>query len=158
SFSKDGLNVQLVSNTDTNRAKVIRNAAKTYRMDYLDRHIIRYLTQNVGKYMAGKADFFQFDTMRLRRLFQVELKERDILQPFVFKLNEEDNTLNRNSIPDTLARKYTVITKAFPTYKGEEGQAYIRAMFTYPSGYLFSKTKYLLLGSVVLIIIVSMSS
>jgi signal transduction histidine kinase len=158
SFSKDGLGFQLSSNTDINRAKVIQVAAKTYRIDYLDKHIIRYLTQNLGKYMGVKADFYRFDTSRLRTLFQLELKEREITQSFEFQLNEEAATFNRNSFPDSLTKKYTVITKAFPTYRGKEGQSYARAMFTYPSGYLMSRTKYLLLGSIVLIIVVSISS
>ncbi|HEY5968845.1 MAG TPA: HAMP domain-containing sensor histidine kinase, partial [Chitinophagaceae bacterium] len=158
SFSKDGLNFQLFSNSDTNRLKVIRAVARTYRMDFLDRHVIRYLTQNQGKYISRQTDFFRLDTVSLRKLFRIELKKRDITQPFVFNLYEEDNSLNPKRFPDSLAKKFTVITKAFPTYRGKKDESYVQAMFTDPFGYLFFKTKYLLIGSVVLIIIVSVSS
>jgi two-component system, OmpR family, phosphate regulon sensor histidine kinase PhoR len=158
SFSKHGLDVQLLSNSDGNRAKVIRAATRTYRMDFLDRHVIRYLTQNQGKFISENAELYKFDTSRLRPYYRVELKKRDITQSFVFRLNAEDNTLNLNSFPDSLTKNYKVITKAFPTYTGEKNMSYVRAMFTEPTGYLFSRTKYLLLGSVVLIIIVSISS
>lgn len=156
SFSKDGLDFQLSSNSDNNRSKVIRAAAQTYRIDFLDRHIIRYFTQNQGKYISEKANSFRIDTARLRTLFRLELKKRDIIQSFVFNFNKED-TLSLNSW-DSLAKKYTVITNAFPTYEHKKELNYISAMFTSPKGYQFSKTKYLLLGSLVLIIIVSISS
>ena len=145
------------SNRDTNRLKVARVAAKLYREQDLDRHIIYYKPQNLGKYIGAKADSLSFDTARLRPILKQYLAERDIAERFVFKVTDEDSSFNQNIFPDSVTTKYAVITKSFPTYRNAKDYRYVRAMFPTISGYLYAKNKLLLAGSIILILVVATS-
>ncbi|MGB4772588.1 MAG: HAMP domain-containing sensor histidine kinase [Chitinophagaceae bacterium] len=152
SFSQKDLNFPIVSQLDSNKAKVAKVAAKLDREEDLDHHIIFYRTQNLGRFLHGKADMFSFDTSRLRPILQAELRQRYIQESFVFSLKDSDNTLNGNAFPDSLTSKYPVITKALPTFKNTKGSNFVRAYFLSPSNYLIRRTAGVLTGSVMLLL------
>src|SRR5829696_2588344 len=156
-FGYSEFKFSISSNSDTNRLKVARVAAKLYREQDLDRHIIYYKPQNLGKYIGAKADSLSFDTARLRPILTQYLARRGIAEQFVFKVSDQDSSFNQNKFPDSLTAKYAVITKSFPTYRPEENYHYVRAMFPTISGYLFAKNKLLLSGSIILIVVVATS-
>jgi signal transduction histidine kinase len=156
-FGYSEFNFPINSNRDTNRLKVARVAAKLYRQEDLDRHIIYYKPQNLGKYIGAKADSLNFDTARLRPILKQYLAERDITERFVFKVTNEGNAFNQNKFHDSLTSKYAFITKSFPTYRVETDYHYVQAMFPTISGYLYSKNKLLLSGSIILILVVATS-
>ena len=145
------------SNSDTNRLKVARVAAKLYREEDLDRHIIYYKPQNLGKYIGAKADSLNFDTTRLRPILKQYLGKRDITERFVFNVTSEGNAFNQSKFPDSLTARYDFITKSFPTYRNETDYHYVQAMFPTISGYLVAKNKFLLSGSIILILVVAIS-
>jgi two-component system phosphate regulon sensor histidine kinase PhoR len=147
----------ITSATDTNRLRVARLAAKLYREEDLDRHIIHYKPQNLGKYIGAKADSLSFDTARLRPILKLYLARREINEQFVFKVTDIDSSFNQNIFVDSLTTNYEVITKSFPTYKNVSNYRFVRAMFPSISGYLYAKNKLLLSGSVILILIVAAS-
>lgn len=157
SFSRKEMDFPLLSGQDSNRSKVASAAARLDREQDLDHHIIFYRTQNIGRYLTGKAGELAFDTARLRPFLKEALQQRDITEAFVFTVKDEDNTLNRNTFSDSLTSHYPVITKAFPTFKNKMGENYVRACFPSPSGYVFSKSIGLLAGSALLLIIVSIA-
>ena len=156
-FGYSEFQFQISSNTDTNRLKVARLAAKLYRQEDLDRHIIYYKPQNLGKYIGARADSLSFDTARLRPILKQYLAKKDIAERFVFKVSDEDSSFNENKFQDSLTEKYAVITKSFPTYKNLNDYRYVRAMFPTISGYLYAKNKLLLAGSIILILVVATS-
>lgn len=157
SFSRKELDFPLTSQSDTNRWKIARAVARLDREQDLNNHIIFYRTQNIGHYLTGRVEELSFDTARLRPFLQQTLAERNINEPFVFGLKDEDNMLNRNRFPDSVTRAHPIITKAFPTFKNTKGQNYVRAYFPAPTNYLLAKSAGLLLASGLLLVVVAVA-
>ena len=157
SFSRKELDFPLTSQQDANKTAVALVAARLDREEDLDHHIIFYRTQNVGRYLQDIGNELSFDTSRLRPFLKEALRLRDVSEPFVFALRHEDSTLNKTRFSDSLTNQYPVITKAFPTYKNEQGENFVRACFPSPARYLLSKTIGLVIGSAVLLVIVSLA-
>lgn len=155
SFSHKMLNFPIFSKGDTVKQLVARHYARTYREEDLERHVIYYHTQNLGKYIHKWVDNYKFDTARLRPVYFRLLAERGILEPFIFYLRDEDNTLNRNRFPERLQRSYPVITKSFPTYELTSGENFVRAMFKPPVSYLYKKMAGIVLASGLLLCVVA---
>lgn len=154
-FSIKLINQPIVSYNDSIMKQVARHYARTYREEDLERHVIYFHTQNLGKYIGERAANFNFDTARLRAIYKLLLAERGIQEPFVFYMRDEDNTLNRNRFPDSLQSRYPVITKSFPTYRIENGANYVRALFPSHKSYLLGKMAGIVITSAVLLGIVA---
>ncbi|WP_276481050.1 sensor histidine kinase [Paraflavitalea pollutisoli] len=154
SFSLKDLNAPILTQTDSVREKVARRFTRTYREEDLERHILFFRTQAIGHYIGNKAKQFSFDTARLRPIYQTLLQERGIQEPFTLMMADEDSTLNRTRFPDSLQRRYPVITKSFPTYRAENNINFVRAMFQPPVGYLLGKMTGMVIASVVLLAVV----
>ncbi|HJP63888.1 MAG TPA: HAMP domain-containing sensor histidine kinase [Mucilaginibacter sp.] len=157
SFSFDSLTSPVTQMDTAFKKKVAIRFAKTLREEDLQNHFIFYRTQNLGAFMAEQANKYAFDTVRLRPVLTRYLKERDINAPFVLSLRNTDSTVNRSNFNAELLSKYPVITKAFPTYKLQADQHFVRAMFINPFSYIISKMGLMFAGSLLLIITVAFS-
>ena len=157
SFSFDSLKSPIVTADTSFKRKVAVRFAKTLREEDLQNHFIFYRTQNLGEYMDQQAQKYSFDTARLRPVFKAYLKERNINVPFVFSLRNADSTMNKSNFNAKLSAAFPVITKAFPTYKLQANQHFVRAMFTDPFNYIVSQMGLMFAGSMVLIIVVTSS-
>lgn len=155
SFSHVSINVPIRSQQDTVKQKVAHRFARTYREEDLDKHIVFFRTQSIGKFINNKTKEFSFDTARLRPIYRRLLQEREIQEPFIFLLRDYDSTLNRNNFSDSLQSRYPVITKSFPTYTGIKDENYVRAMFPVPVSYLFGKMTGMVIASAILLGIVA---
>lgn len=154
SFSLKAVNAPIGSANDSIKEKVARSFARTYREEDLDKHIVFFRTQAIGHFVNNKAAEFAFDTARLRSIYRSLLLERGIREPFTFLLLDDDSTLNRTRFPDSLQRRYPVITKSYPTYRVEPGVNYVRALFRAPVNYLLGKMAGMAIASAILLAIV----
>ena len=157
SFSFDSLKSPIVASNNSFKRKVAVRFAKTLREEDLNNHFIFYRTQNLGEYMDQQNKKYSFDTTRLRPVFKAYLKERNINVPFVFSLRNNDSTMNKSNFNAKLITAFPVITKAFPTYKLQADQHFVRAMFTDPFSYIISKMGLMFAGSIILIMVVTFS-
>jgi signal transduction histidine kinase len=155
SFSMKLLNLPVVAGNDSVKRLVARDYAREYRDEDLERHIIFFHTQNLGAYMSDQAERYRFDTSRLRPVYARLLAQRGIRESFAFYMRDDDNTMNRNVFPDSLRRRYPVITKAFPTYRVYPGENYVRALFPSSTSYLYSKMTGIVVTSALLLFIVA---
>jgi two-component system, OmpR family, phosphate regulon sensor histidine kinase PhoR len=153
-FSLKQINQPITSQQDAVKAAIAKHYARTYREEDLEKHIIYYNTQNLGKFIDTKTVSFNFDTARLGHYLAQYLRERDIHESFQFYLSDADSTLNKSNFPDSLHKPFPIITKAFPTYLVEKNRNYVRALFPLPARYLFHKMIWMLAGSLLLIGIV----
>ncbi|MDF2190486.1 ATP-binding protein [Paraflavitalea sp. CAU 1676] len=154
SFSLKQVNEPILSQSDSVKELVARRFTKTYREEDLERHIVFFRTQAIGHYIDNKAREFGFDTARLRPIYLELLAERDIREPFLFLMADEDSTLNRSRFPDSLRLRYPIITKSFPTYRAETDVNYVRALFRPPFNYLLGKMIGMVIASLILLTIV----
>lgn len=154
SFSLKQVNQPILSQTDSTKEKVARRFTQTYREEDLERHVVFFRTQAIGHYINNKTREFGFDTARLRPIYRELLAERDIREPFLFLMADEDSTLNRSRFPDSLQRRYPIITKSFPTYRAATDVNYVRALFRPPVNYLLGKMTGMVIASLVLLTIV----
>ena len=157
SFSHKLINLPIVTPLDSVGRQVARQYVHTYREEDLDRHVIYYDTQNLGKYMGIQAENYAFDTARLRPVYTRCLEERGIREPFAFYLRDEDSTVNRSRFPDSLQKAYAVITKSFPTYKVARNENYVRALFRTPQRYLAGKMTGMVIASAMLLCVVGLA-
>jgi signal transduction histidine kinase len=156
-FSHKLLNAPILTAQDTVKQQVAHHYARTYREEDLERHAVYFRTQDIGKFVSTKAEMYSFDTNRLRPVYAQLLAERGIQEPFTFYLRNEDSTLNRSRFPDSLQKRYGVITKSFPTYKVEPNKNFVRAMFTTSTGYVTGKLTDIIIASAILVIVVALS-
>lgn len=152
-FSFKGFTFPLTSQTDTNRSKVARQVAKNFRKEDLDRHIIFYKTQALGRFLNKEAEKNAFDTSRLRPIFEKYLKEREIKEEFYFFMQDEVKAAN-DTMPFRITGDAQIVTKAFPTYRNIPDQNFVRAVFISRAGYLLAKSLQLLMASAALLLIV----
>ncbi|MBO9566699.1 MAG: hypothetical protein J7621_28255 [Niastella sp.] len=154
SFSTIHINKPILSSHDTVRDEVAHYFAAMYRKEDLERNIVFFRTQNLGRHITQYVNVYAFDTLRLRPVFKQLLEEKNIQEPFVFYMRAEDSTLNRNRFPDSLQNIYPVITKSYPTYSMKKGAGFVRAMFHKPVRYMWSKMTGIVIASFVLLAIV----
>lgn len=154
SFSTIHINKPIHSATDTTRNEVARHFAAMYRKEDLERNIVFFRTQSLGRHITQYVNDYTFDTLRLRPVFQRLLEEKNIHEPFVCYLRADDSTLNRSQFPDSLQNIYPVITKSYPTYSYKKEAAYVRAMFRKPVHYMRGKMTGIVIASFVLLAIV----
>jgi two-component system phosphate regulon sensor histidine kinase PhoR len=127
------------------------------RSEDLENHIVYYHTQNLGKYAVDNIQKYSFDTARLRPVLTQYLAERQIKVPFRFYVRNSDSTLNQSRFKPQLTQQYPIITKAYPTYKQDSDEQFVRTMFTNPFTYIISQMGIVLAGSIFLIGVVSFS-
>lgn len=154
SFSTIHINKPILSSRDTVRDEVARYFAAMYRREDLERNIVFFRTQNLGRHITQYVNDYAFDTTRLRPIYQRLLAEKGIQEPFVFYMRADDSTLNRSRFPDSLQNLFPVITKSFNTYSTKKEAAYVRAMFHKPVNYLLGKMTGMIIASGVLLCIV----
>lgn len=155
SFSTIHINKPIQSATDTARDEVARYFAAMYRKEDLEKNIVFFRTQSLGRHITQYVNDYTFDTLRLRPIYQRLLEEKNIQEPFVFYMRGEDSTLNRSRFPDSLQNIYPVITKSYPTYTIKKEAAYVRAMFHKPVNYMLGKMTGIVIASFVLLGIVA---
>lgn len=157
SFYNKKLNKALLPGDSLLKKEIAESFAQAMRSEDLENHIVYYRTQNLGKYAVDNVEKYNFDTARLRPVLLHYLAERQIKVPFKFYLRESDSTFNRSRFTPQLTRMYPIITKAYPTYKQNSNQQYVRTLFTDPFTYIISQMGLMLAGSFFLIGVVSFS-
>ncbi|WP_315817694.1 HAMP domain-containing sensor histidine kinase [Paraflavitalea speifideaquila] len=157
SFSSRHINGPILATNDSIKQLVARKFAATYRTEDLEKRIIFFRTQSMGRIVTILVDLYKFDTLRLRPIYHQFLAEKGIEEPFIFYMRDEDSTLNRTRFPDSLLKQYPVITKSFPTWSTLKGDGYVRAMFQIPTHFLLGKMTGTLIASGVLLLIVALA-
>jgi two-component system phosphate regulon sensor histidine kinase PhoR len=157
SFYYKKLNKALLPEDTLFKREIAERFAQAMRSEDLENHIVYYRTQNLGKYVTDNIEKYNFDTARLRPVLIHYLAERQINVPFKFYLRESDSTFNRSRFTPRLTRMYPIITKAYPTYKQNSNQQYVRILFTDPFTYIISQMGLMLAGSIFLIGVVAFS-
>jgi two-component system, OmpR family, phosphate regulon sensor histidine kinase PhoR len=157
SFSHNELQDSLKTDDTIYRRKIAIQYARSLRTEDLENHVVYYRTQNIGQFLNDKIRQYGFDTNRLRPVFQQYLDKRNIYTPFYFHASKADSSLNYVELPDSLGKTGLVITKSFSTYKWwTYDERYIRAVFENPVGYVFSQMKWILGGSLLLVVLVAL--
>lgn len=157
SFYNKKLNKALLPGDILFKREIAESFAQAMRSEDLENHIVYYHTQNLGKYAVDNIEKYNFDTARLRPVLLHYLAERQIKVPFKFYLRESDSTFNRSRFTPQLLRDYPIITKAYPTYKQNSNQQYVRVLFTDPFTFIISQISLMLAGSIFLIGVVGFS-
>ncbi|MDI9311496.1 MAG: HAMP domain-containing sensor histidine kinase [Limnohabitans sp.] len=140
------------------KRKIAQCFARSLRTEELDNHVVYYRIQSLGNFTLEKVKKYGFDTSRFRPVLQQYLAQKNIYTTFHFSLTNADSLFNYRKQPDSLIKKRTVITKAQPTYKWwKQEEQYVRTFFENPVGYVFSKMKWILAGSLLLIVLVALS-
>jgi two-component system, OmpR family, phosphate regulon sensor histidine kinase PhoR len=152
SFSLADINLPLRQHDLILKRTIAERFAETLRSHDLESHVVWYRTQNLGNFMNDKVKEFNFDTTRLRKVFDYYLQGRTIVIPYVFYLKQQDSTMNKNQFPAALLASYPVITKSYPTYKLIEDNHYVRALFTSPSAYIMGKMTAVFISSLLLVL------
>ncbi len=141
------------------KRKIAQRFARTLRTEDLENHVVYYRIQSLGDFTLEKVKQFGFDTIRFRPVLQQYLAQRNIYTTFQFSLANADSLSNYIKPPDALIKKGGIMTKAQPTYQWwEQEEQYIRGIFETPSGYVFDKMKWILAGSLLLIVLVAFST
>jgi two-component system, OmpR family, phosphate regulon sensor histidine kinase PhoR len=129
--------------------------AQVFRSEDLENHVIHYYTQRLGKFTTVKVKEYGFDTTRFRRSLKHELEIRNIKTGFHFYLASSDSLFNNSSLADSLSKSGQTVSKALPTYKWwAKQEQYVRSIFESPLNYVFTKMKWLLIGSLLLVVLV----
>jgi two-component system phosphate regulon sensor histidine kinase PhoR len=157
SFYNKKLDKALLSGDTQFKKQIAGSFAQAMRSEDLENHIVYYRTQNLGKYAVDNVQKYNFDTARLRPVLIHYLAERQIKVPFKFYLRESDSTFNRSRFTPQLSRLYPIITKAYPTYRQDNNEQYVRVLFTDPFTYIISQMSLMLAGSIFLIGVVGFS-
>lgn len=159
SFSHEQLPDSLEAGDTAYKKKIAGLYAKALRSEDLENHIVYYRTQNLGAFVLDKVRKLGFDSSRLRPVLQHYLQKRAIHTPFYFHTASADSLLNDPTVPASAGRPGFIMTKSFPTYKWwKHEDQYVRAVFGNPSGYVVSEIKWILGGSLFLIILVGLGT
>lgn len=157
SFSKPELSDSLTAGDTAYKRKIAQHYARGLRTEDLESHVVFYRIQSLGHFTLDKVKENGFDTSRLRSVLKQQLEQRRIYTKFYFYLANADSLLNYTNLPDSLIKKGFIITKAQPTYKWwAQDEQYVRAVFESPMGYVFTKMKWVLAGSLFLFVLVSL--
>jgi two-component system phosphate regulon sensor histidine kinase PhoR len=155
-FSQFELPDSLAAGDTAYKRKIAQRYARNLRTEDLESHVVYYRIQSLGHFMLDKVREYGFDTSRLRSVLKQQLEQRGIYTRFHFYLANADSLLNYTNLPDSL-KKGVVITKAQPTYKWwAQEEQYVRAAFGNLVGYVFAKMKWILAGSLLLVVLVAL--
>lgn len=155
SFSLEKMNEPIETGDGHVKKFIAKQMAIMMRTEDLETHTIYYRTQSLGAFMSEEALKHQFDTTRLRKAFNLYLKQRNINVPYSFLIRKEDSTTNKSAFAPSLLKKYPIITKSFSTYRYTDDQAYVRAMFKNPSSYILANMGLIFFSSIMLIVLIS---
>ncbi len=138
------------------KRKIANTYARGLRTEDLENHIIYYRTQNLGYFLTDKVAEYGFDTNRLRPILDFYLSQRNIHTPFYFHTSPADSLLNYLADNDSLKAAGKVVTKSFSTYKWYTyDEKYIRAIFEKPTSFVIREMRWILTGSLLLIVLVA---
>lgn len=155
SFSHVDLPALMQANDTAYKLKIARHYAHYLRTEDLDIHVVFYRLQSLGSFALDNVITHGFDTSGLRVIFNRVLQQRNIKVPFYFKLSANDSLLNFSTNKNTNS-KSQIITKAYPTYKWwDNHNKFVRAAFYSPINYVLVSMKWILAGSLLLIILVA---
>ncbi|RZL68735.1 MAG: HAMP domain-containing histidine kinase [Pedobacter sp.] len=157
SFTLNKMNKPIKSGDKEVKNFIAKKIALMMRTEDLETHTIYYRTQSLGTFMSEEVEKHQFDTTRLRKAFNIYLKQRNIDVPYSFLIRKEDSTTNKSGFKASLLKKYPIITKSFSTYRYTDDQAYVRAMFRDPFSYILSGMGLIFFASLGLVILLSAS-
>ncbi len=157
SFSHNELPDSLKMNDTAYKKRIAVHYAHSLRTEDLDNHVVYYRTQNLGKFLTSKIRQYGFDTNRLRPVFELYLEKRNIHTPFYFYTSKADSSLNYLQPAGSLGKSGLVITKSFSTYKWwTYDERHIRAVFHNPIGYVLAQMKWIVGGSLLLVVLVAL--
>jgi multisubunit Na+/H+ antiporter MnhB subunit len=133
-----------------NNQQIAKSFANAIRKNDLENHFVYYRTQSIGEFLSKEVIKHDFDTLRLRPIFDQLLKTRKIKASYHLKYKEQDSLFNRK---DYTTRN--INTKAFPTYKWyDKENKYIYASFYHFQKDILFKIHKEVIGFFLLIIIV----
>lgn len=156
-FSSAELPDSLTAGDTSYKRKIASFYAHTLRTEDLENYIVYYRVQSLGQFLSDRVKLYGFDTLRLRRVFSNYLRKKGITTGFRFSTTLSDSLFNEVQVPDSLAKKGMVFTKAFPTHKWwVKGEQYVRAVFDNPDRYVLARMKWILAGSLLLILLVAL--
>jgi len=141
--------------SDRIRSVIAQTLASTIRNEDLENHIIYYRTQSIGKFMTELVESKPFDTTRLRPVLNAVLAQRNIDVPYTFLTRKTDNTYHQNTFPDSLLKKYPVITRSLPTYTSLPGQQYVRVLFHNPMHHILARMGLALTAALLILLLLS---
>lgn len=158
SFSSVYLPDSLIAGDTAYKRRIAQQYARNLRSEDLESHVVFFRIQSLGNFTQDKVKDYSFDTARLRPVLQQQLAKQGIHAGFRFYTAETDSLSHYIQKPATLLKAGSVVTKALPTYKWwAPKEQYVRAVFDNPVGYVFVQMKWVLAGSLLLIVLVALS-
>lgn len=155
SFSRVEFKDSLRKDDTAYKRQIARAYAKALRSEDLENHVVYYRIQSLGHFVLDKVKEYGFDTNRLRPVFDRYLRQRNISTPYFFYTRPADSLLNHIDQNDSLRSAGYLVTKSFNTYKWwNQDEKYVRAVFNNPVGFVISEMKWVLAGSLLLIILI----
>ncbi len=157
SFSSVYLPDSLRAGDTAYKRRIAQQYARNLRTEDLESHVVYFRIQSLGNFTQDKVKAYSFDTARLRPVLLQHLAQLNIHTAFHFYTAETDSLSHYIQKPATVLKAGTVTTKALPTYKWwAPKEQYVRAVFDNPVGYVFVQMKWVLAGSVLLVILVAL--
>ncbi len=157
SFSSLNLPDSLRAGDTAYKRKIARQYARNLRTEDLENHVVYFRIQSLGHFVQDKVKAYSFDTARLRSVLLRHLAQQNIHTRFHFYTAANDSLSHYIKTPATWLKAGSVVTKALPTYKWwAPKEQYVRAVFDNPVGYVFVQMKWVLAGSVLLVILVAL--
>jgi signal transduction histidine kinase len=157
SFSVASFSQQITAKDTAFKRIIARQYAHMLRTEDLENHVVYYRTQNLGKFLTDRLLQFGFDTSRLRPLLTHYLLNRHISSPFYFQVTAKDSLLNHISSSNSPVKPGYILSKSFPTYKWwTHDEQFVRVVFTNPIGFVLHELKWVLVGSLLLVILVAL--
>lgn len=150
-FTSDSLGLQKNESNIAFRTKLANFFAHQVRLNELEGHFTLFHTQKMGAFVEEQQLKYDFDTARLRPILKRLLADRDIHVPFTFYVRANDSTFNNSRFDPKIQAAYSVISKAFLTYKRSKTDHYVRAMFSDPFPYIVTRMGVLFGASLLLI-------
>jgi two-component system phosphate regulon sensor histidine kinase PhoR len=155
SFSRIEFKDSLRKDDTAYKRQIARAYAQALRSEDLENHVVYYRIQSLGHFVSDKVKEYGFDTNRLRPVFDRYLRQRNISTPYYFYTRPADSLLNHIDQNDSLKSAGYVVTKSFTTYKWwNQDERYVRAVFNNPVNFVIGEMKWVLAGSLLLIILV----
>ncbi|WP_126972747.1 sensor histidine kinase [Gynurincola endophyticus] len=156
SFSRIEFKDSLRKDDTAYKRQIARAYAHALRSEDLENHVVYYRIQSLGHFVSDKVKEYGFDTNRLRPVFDRYLRQRNISTPYYFYTRPADSLLNHIDQNDSLKSAGYVVTKSFTTYKWwNQDERYVRAVFNNPVNFVIGEMKWVLAGSLLLIILVA---
>lgn len=155
SFSSKFINQPIRTPLDSIAREVARHFAELYRKQDLEKHIVFFRLQNVGEEVDRLADYYAFDTLRLRPILENTLAAMGIREPFLLQLSRDEPSLLRKKMAGSGNGRYPIVTRALPTWKEDKNANFVSAAFSHPFNYLLGKMTGIIVASAVLLGVVT---